>query len=226
VTEDRPISAARLAELLGDDLPSAADVSPEALDLVERVRDLVEAVVVTDLPAAERTAITAEVAALSEQLRAVRRDDVLIIARGEHGGLENLTQAASGRLNPQAPRVEFDTVEQIGSESEPVAVEIRARCTLTAAHSGPPGRAHGGVVALLLDQVIGVAAAVAGATGLTAGLNVRFRDGTPLDTPLEITARWTGVEGRKSFAAGELRADGVVLAEATGIFIRERRDDE
>jgi len=42
--------------------------------------------------------------------------------------------------------------------------------------------------------------------------------------PVEICARYTGSEGRKAFASGEVRVDGSVTAEATGIYVQERRD--
>jgi acyl-coenzyme A thioesterase PaaI-like protein len=217
------LSAAALARQLADALPAAGDLTPESFELVARVRDLVEAVVLTDATAAGRADAAARIAGVTESLLRTRRESVVRLVRHEDGRVEHLTQAGSGRLNPQAPPMTFVGLSpQPGPGEPPRAVEIRAECTLTAAHGGPPGRAHGGVVATMLDELLGVAAWAAGCSGMTAGLIVRYRAGTPYGVPLELTARWTGRDGRKSFAEGEIRANGVVTAEATGVFITER----
>ena len=48
---NQPVSAARVAELLGDSLPDPARIPAEAFDLVAATRELVEAVVMTDVDA-------------------------------------------------------------------------------------------------------------------------------------------------------------------------------
>ena len=136
---------------------------------------------------------------------------MILLVRHDDGRIENLSQAGGGRLNPQAPRLVFVDLSPD---------EVVATCTLTAAHGGPPGKAHGGIVAGLLDEVLGVAAMVAGGAGLTAGLDVRYRSATPYGVPLTITARLTGRDGRKGFATGEIRAGDAVTAEATAVFVR------
>jgi acyl-coenzyme A thioesterase PaaI-like protein len=219
-----PASATALAEMMAGSLPGGDSVTPQALDLADRVRDLVEAVVWTDVDAAVRGDVAARVTELTELLRAARRPQAVSLVRHEDGRLEHMTQMGSGRLNPQAPRLVFAPIPQrTDPDAEPRGVEIHGTCTLTAAHGGPPARAHGGIAAVLLDQLLGVAAAAAGAPGLTAGLDIRYRRATPYDVPLELTGRWTGREGRKSFATGEIRAGGEVTAEATAVFIAERR---
>ena len=94
--------------------------------------------------------------------------------------------------------------------------------------SGPPTlalpvRVHGGVLALVLDEVLGTAVTVSGVSGMTVSLTVSLRAGTPSGVPVEIVARYTGHEGRKSFATGEARVDGEVTAEAKAVFVSERR---
>ena len=136
-----------------------------------------------------------------------------------------MVQAGSGRLNPQAPPVEWiERPTEPPPGSVPRSVEVRARCTFTAAHSGSPSRVHGGVVAAVLDETLGVAATAAGASGMTVALNVSLKGGTPFGRPVEVVARYTGSEGRKHYASGEMLADGVVTAEATLICVSERRD--
>ena len=214
-------SAAQLAARLGDSLPDPADIPAAHLELVHAVRALTEAVVATDIGAPERAEIAATLATLTHRLRSMQRDPLIRLARHPNGRLENLTQAGAGRLNPQAPPVVFDHHE-VHTESPPVAVEICGRVTLTAAHSGPPGKAHGGVVATILDEALGVAATAAGATGLTAGLNLSYKAATPYGVELSVRARYTGSEGRKHFATGELTHGTAVCAVAEAVFVAPR----
>jgi acyl-coenzyme A thioesterase PaaI-like protein len=206
-----PASALELARVLGDRVLAPDAIPPEAFALVEAARDLVDAVVGTDVPPAARAAAAEELTAITARLREQRREPVILLVRHDDGRIENLSQAGGGRLNPQAPRLVFVDLSP---------GEVVATCTLTAAHGGPPGKAHGGIVAGLLDEVLGVAAMVAGGAGLTAGLDVRYRAATPYDEPLTITARLTGRDGRKGVATGEIRAGDTVTAEATAVFVR------
>jgi acyl-coenzyme A thioesterase PaaI-like protein len=222
---DGPVSAARLAEQLGDSLAAAAAIPAESFALVERVRELVTAVVLTDVSSAERAAAAQRVAEITQSLQSRQRDQAIFLVRHPDGRIESMVQAGSGRLNPQAPPVEWvvrPTEPPPGTE--PVPVEVRARCTFTAAHAGSPGRVYGGVVALVLDEVLGVAARAAGASGMTVALSVSLKGGTPFGVPVEIFGRYTGSDGRKSFASGQLLVDGTPTAEASAIYVQERRD--
>jgi acyl-coenzyme A thioesterase PaaI-like protein len=219
------VSAARLAELLGDQLPSVDTVPEAAFELVARARELVEAVVMTDVDAETRAAVADEIDSLAGRLRARRRDQALYLVRHSDGRVESLVQAGAGRLNPQAPPIEWielPTPPPTGSEPRPV--EVRARCTFTAAHSGSPSRVHGGVVAAALDEVVGVAAAAAGASGMTVALNVTLEAGTPFGVPVDIVGRYVRSEGRKRYASGEVLVDGNVTGRAELLCVSERRD--
>lgn len=219
------MSAARSAEVLGE-LPGPESVPAEASALAARVRELVEAVVRTDVPAATMADVAAQVAALTATLQSTARsgDAPIRLIRHPDGRLENLTQAGSGRLNPQAPPLEFlDLPPEPALGAPPSPVEVRARVTLGAAHGGSPARAHGGVVALLLDQVLGLAAHAAGASGLTKTLVVDFRRATPLGVALDLTARCTEWGEGRSRATGELRAGDTVAATAEATFVTDRR---
>jgi hypothetical protein len=224
-SERTPVSAGRLAEQLGESLPDAASIPQEAFVLVERVRELAAAVVMTDVGAAERAAAAERISEITKELQSARRADALFLVRHADGRVESMLQAGSGRLNPQAPPVHWivrPTEPPPGTV--PVPVEVHARCTFTAAHAGSPGRVYGGVLALVLDEVLGVAARAAGASGMTVALSVSLKGATPLDAPVEIYGRYTKSEGRKAFASGEVIADGVTTAEANAIYVEERRD--
>jgi hypothetical protein len=223
---DGPVSAGRLAEELGDKLPAAGSIPSESFTLVEGVRELVAAVVMTDVDAATRTDAAQAIAAVTQQLRTHVRDQALLLVRHPDGRVESLLQAGSGRLNPQAPPVEWlvRPTEPAPSAS-PLPVEVHARCTFGPAHAGSPARVYGGVVGLVLDEVLGVAVRAAGAGGMTVALSVSLKGGTPLGVPVDILGRYTGHEGRKSFASGEVVAGGAITAEATAVYVGERRVD-
>ncbi|MGI9603464.1 MAG: PaaI family thioesterase [Acidimicrobiales bacterium] len=220
---DHPPSAWQLAQELGDALPDPAAIPTEAFALTDAARDLVAAVVATDLEPAERGRLAGELTAITAQLRSLTRQPVINLGRHPDGRIENLSQAGSGRLNPHAPELVFDAIEPPDTTDGPVVVEIVARCVLTEAHGGPPERAHGGVVATLLDETIGVAATAAGASGMTGGITIRYRAGTPLHTPLVVRARYVDTDGRKHHATGEIRAGDTPTAEAEGLYIASAR---
>lgn len=97
---------------------------------------------------------------------------------------------------------------------------IYTEVTLTAAQQGPPGHAHGGVLAALLDEIMGTAAWNAGYMVLAANINIDYRRPVPLNVPLQVTAVVSGKEGRKVFTRGELRLpDGTVATVGKGIFV-------
>ena len=221
---DKPVSAARVAELAGDGLPDPAAIPAAAFDLVAATRDLAAAVVMTDVDSATRAQAVTELAAITERLRATQRPDAMYLSRHADGRVESLTQAGSGRLNPQAPPIEWiHRPKEPPPGSTPTPVEVRARCTFGPQHGGSPGRVYGGVLGCALDEVLGVAVLVSGATGMTVALSVSLRGSTPFGVPVDIVGRYTGSEGRKSFASGEVVVDGKVTVEATAVFVSEKR---
>jgi acyl-coenzyme A thioesterase PaaI-like protein len=222
---DRPFSAARLAEQLGSRLPLLASIPPEAFELVAQTRALVDAVVLTDVDAPARATAARAISAITQDLSIRHRPEPLLLVRRGERGIESLLQAGSGRLNPQAPPVEWlERRIEPDPGTGPVPSTVRARCVFRAAHAGSPSRVHGGVLALVLDEVLGTAVTVSGASGMTVSLTVSLLAGTPLAVPVDIVARFTGHEGRKSFATGEVLVDGEVTAEANAVFVSERRD--
>jgi hypothetical protein len=224
VTE-RPsaVSASRLAELMGDRLPAAETIPPEAFELVARTRELIDAIVLTDASPQVRAAAAARIADVTHELNARQRQEHLLLVRHPDGRIESLTQAGSGRLNPQSPPLEWiHRPTEPPPGSEPAAVEVTARCTFTVRHGGSPGRVHGSVLAGVLDEVTGIAIRAAGAGGMTVALDVSLKGAVPIGASADIAARYTGGEGRKSYATGEVTVDGAVVATASVIYVAER----
>ncbi len=85
---------------------------------------------------------------------------------------------------------------------------------------GPPGHAHGGSMAAVLDEALGSSCWVAGHPVVAAELNTSFRNMLPLDTVVTAEAWVERVDGRKIYPKGHIIGDdGTVFAEATGLFI-------
>jgi len=98
-------------------------------------------------------------------------------------------------------------------------------CALGLAFERPPSFAHGGVSAMLLDQLLGYAASAAGHPGMTVRLEIRYRAPVPLQTPLRLTAEVSEVDGRRVTARGVISTEAepaTALVEASGAFIALR----
>jgi len=124
------------------------------------------------------------------------------------------TSPMIGFANPLSPPVEVWAVH--GEDGQR---EIRGRVTFDYPFEGPPTCVHGGVIAELFDELLGLSNILAGKGAMTGTLTVRYRRPTPLLAPLEIAARHTGQEGRKVYAWGGLYHEGELTAEAEGVFI-------
>jgi acyl-coenzyme A thioesterase PaaI-like protein len=88
------------------------------------------------------------------------------------------------------------------------------------AHVGFPGVTHGGLVAAVLDDVMGRLAVLRRRWVVTARMEVRYRAAAPLGVPLRFEA-WATRHRRMSMHA-EARAllpDGTVVTESSGTFL-------
>lgn len=96
-----------------------------------------------------------------------------------------------------------------------------ARVWFGPASEGPPGHAHGGSVAAVLDEALGAAAWAAGLVVMTAKLSVRYRRMVPLGTVATIETRIRRA-GRSHVLVEGLLVDrrGKAFAEAEGVFIK------
>lgn len=85
---------------------------------------------------------------------------------------------------------------------------------------GPPGHAHGGSMAAVLDEAMGGAAWLAGHAVLAAEIRVSYRNMLPIDTVAVLEAWVDGVAGRKVTVRGRLSSsDGITFSESTGLFL-------
>jgi acyl-coenzyme A thioesterase PaaI-like protein len=98
---------------------------------------------------------------------------------------------------------------------------VRAKAIFGPGTEGPPGCAHGGSMAALLDEVMGCAIWSGGYLAVSADLHVHFRKVLPIPQRCIAEARIVRVDGRKIWASGRLCdvARATVFAEAEGIFL-------
>lgn len=86
---------------------------------------------------------------------------------------------------------------------------------------GPPGCAHGGAIASLIDDAMGTAAWLAGHRVSSLNLNINMRKFVPLLTPVQIECFVSNVDGRKVTVSCTVRSTPEVThADATGLFLQ------
>lgn len=105
---------------------------------------------------------------------------------------------------------------------------VRCDLELGIEYQGPPGCVHGGIVALLFDEMLGLSNAAAGSVGMTADLRVTYSSPTPLYAPLRFEAKQDRVEGRKIWASATLHTGDRLCASTEALFIEPRgiRDED
>ena len=91
--------------------------------------------------------------------------------------------------------------------------------TLGKAFEGPPGRAHGGAVAALFDEAMGLVNMLNNVFAYTARLDISYKLATPLGQPITARSWITRREGRKIYVEATLSAGEIVCASASALFI-------
>ncbi len=117
----------------------------------------------------------------------------------------------AGRSNPISPPASLE----IDVDARRVVGEVE----FGKAFEGAPGCVHGGFVAAVLDEALGMACIFAGGPAMTAELTTRYLRHTPIEMPLKIEAKLDGVEGKKVRTSGRVTSEGVTVVDSTGLFI-------
>src|SRR5262249_44245197 len=86
------------------------------------------------------------------------------------------------------------------------------------AFEAAPGRVHGGMVAAVFDDILGMAMARVRSPGFTGRLTVHYRAPVPMNQRIEFTAWAEAANGRKLVVQSEARLDARLLAEADALF--------
>ncbi len=84
---------------------------------------------------------------------------------------------------------------------------------------GLPGYVHGGALAAIADEAMGLACWCEGHCAPGAQVNVRFLRPVHAGDRGHVTARVVGIDGRKLQCEAELRVGDAVVAAATGLFV-------
>ena len=119
-----------------------------------------------------------------------------------------------GPLNPISPPFTFRMEKDV----------MLANGNFDSQYCGPPESVHGGHVAALMDELLGVTCVVTGHGGYTGTLTIRYISPTPLDKNLQGKAWVKEIKDRKAIIRGELRDGDQLCAEAEGLFIKPKED--
>jgi acyl-coenzyme A thioesterase PaaI-like protein len=181
--------------------------------LADSVRALADASLRTTVSAQVVAEVQAEIERATARLREEQVPGAFGVSLSSEGQVRGYGNAVVGLRNPVAPPLVVEKSEDGCAWSS---------FHLGALYEGPPGMVHGGVAALVLDQLLGEAAAAGGSPGMTGTLQLRYVQNTPLgDCSGEAWIDRT--EGVKTIVKGELRrADGECTVQADGIFILPR----
>jgi hypothetical protein len=181
-------------------------------ELAEALRGLIEQAVATEVAEDDLRRVAAQIREATIPLSLRTR------GRGQLPSADDL---------PDGIRM-YNPVTGSGSAlAPPLHIELAGdmvvgTCTLGLAYEGPPTCVHGGVSAMLLDQLLGYTASAAGHPGMTVQLDTTYRAPVPLQAPLRLTARMTEVTGRRATVRGTIATAAepdTVLVEARGIFV-------
>jgi len=105
-------------------------------------------------------------------------------------------------------------------EQDNVNRRIVGRFVLGERYQGGGGMAHGGIIALLLDEAMGKVCRFREVRAVTAELSVEFLKPVAVDREIVVEGRETEMNGRNLFLAGEIRNEnGDVLARGKGRFV-------
>ena len=117
-----------------------------------------------------------------------------------------------GHDNPQGMRLKFSLDE----ESRQAICHFK----LSRKYTGPPGYAHGGIIATILDEAMGKVNKFRNVLALTGSMEIKYLKPVPLGQPLTVTSSEQSVDGRRHINMAEIsNAKGEVLARSTGTFI-------
>ena len=181
-------------------------------ELAEQLRRITSAIVGLPIADTDITAATAAVGEVADVLERVAGPGRRLRAQPDPVGHPQEffpTSPVIGFANPVAPPVVVEAVDG----------ELRGTAFFDYQYEGPPTCVHGGVIAMVFDEMLGAANIMAGSPGMTGTLTIRYRRPTPLRTPLRLEARFMGREGRKIRTYGAIFHEQTLTAEAEGIFV-------
>lgn len=117
-----------------------------------------------------------------------------------------------GKNNPTGMRLKFF----IDEEARHTVCQFK----LTRRYTGPPGHAHGGIIATILDEAMGKVNRLRSVVALTRSMTIEYLKPVPLGKTLTVIGREKSVEGREHTNVAEIADEsGQILARGTGTFV-------
>jgi uncharacterized protein (TIGR00369 family) len=117
-----------------------------------------------------------------------------------------------GAANPAGMKLAFDLDFD--------ARRTRGSFILGANYAGGAGFAHGGIIAVVLDEAMGKLSRLVEERAVTAEMTVEYRKPIPVDKPVVVEGWQEEVKGRNRFRVAEIRdTEGNVLARGKGRFV-------
>src|SRR4051794_18755029 len=162
----------------------------DLVDLAGRVTDLARRLEAGTVRSKEESVLT-----LADFVT-VNEGQPLPVAIGETMEFDPFSPG-SGRLHPASVGM---TLRRDGDASVTAVVHVDPM------FQGPPGRVHGGVVALLIDELMGAVNRIAGRRAYTAKLTVDLRAPAPIDMELTLRAWLHHIRDRKITIKAEGRS--------------------
>lgn len=199
--------------------PSRRPVSPARVDAAAQARRLAHAVVAADADDATFATVAALLAEANEILHAVPHLPRPIF---------DPSRLEQARRDPDLSGLDAMADRAVAGPANPTSVAIRSRIvpggaaaevTFGPAFEGAPGRAHGGMVAAVFDDLLGAAMAGTQAIGFTGRLTVHYRNPVPIETEIAFRLHTGEREGRKLHVHGDARLGDRVLATADALMI-------
>ena len=180
---------------------------PERERLVEATRALAHAVAVTDVPAEELDRVTDALTSLTRTLEKQAGTRCVPLPVTETIGVPRVLL---DQYNPVYVPLEVSFPDHGGAE---------ATVVLNALYEGPTDSVHGGVSALLMDNLLGILVQSKGLLCVTGTLTVRYLARTPLHRPLRLRSEIVERSGRKVAVRGWITCEDLRTVEAEAVFI-------
>ncbi len=183
--------------------PTTEQGGPHFGDLVDRVRDVMDAARLVDPSDELARELIADLARVADRMEAV---------------------AVPSRQAPADSRIDLPARGNVAlppfTMLEESAEGVRAEATFRPFHQGE-GAAHGGNVSLLFDELAGSAVMARLTEGFprTAYLTVDYRALTPIGRPLMARVWVDRIDGRKLFVRGTLHDGEILCAEMDALFL-------
>jgi len=100
------------------------------------------------------------------------------------------------------------------------AKRIRGRFAIGENYGGGAGFAHGGILAVVLDEAMGKLSKLTEEKAVTAELKIEYRKPVPVGREILVEGWQEEEKGRNRFRVGEIRdTQGNLLARGTGRFV-------